>query len=99
MNCLTRLSSTANLSPSINRSTRFRSLKSNGVTTPNQGVFYCPKKTVTPLVRAFVMVARSGRPEGWPAPLPGTANLLRVAAQQFAVVGGGLHPQAMELPQ
>jgi len=78
--------------------TGFRSLKSNGVKTPNHGVFYCPKKMVTPLVCAFVMVARSGQPKGWPAPLPGTANLLRVAAQQFAVVGGGLYLQAMEFP-
>ncbi len=69
---------------------------SNGVKTPIQGVFYCLKKTNTLLVRAFVMVARSGQPKGWPAPLPGTANLLRVAAQLLADVGGGSYIQAME---
>ncbi|WAR43730.1 ash family protein [Methylomonas rapida] len=77
--------------------------RSNGVKTPIQGVFYCLKKIVTVKIRAFVMVARNGQPQGWPVstspfgdPLPGTANLLRVAAQQLADVGGGSYIQAME---
>ena len=61
-----------------------------GVKTPHPGVFYCPQKIITPLVREFVMVARNGQPQGWPEPVPGSANPLRVAAQQFAPVGGGL---------
>lgn len=103
MMLLTRRISSAILSTAGNKSAGFRSLRSNGVKTPIQGVFYCLKKTHTLLVRAFVMVARDGQPKGWPVstspfgdPLPGTANLLRVAAQQFAVVGGGSYIQAME---
>lgn len=88
----------SNLLPSISRSTEFSSSQSNGVKTPIQGVFYCLKKIAAPLVRAFVMVARSGQPKGWPAPLPGTANSLRVAAQRLAAVGSGLPNQAMESP-
>ncbi|OAI22785.1 ash family protein [Methylomonas koyamae] len=93
---LTLSNCSANLFIAGNKSAGFRSLKSNGVKTPIQGVFYCPKKMITAFFRAFFMVARSGQPKGWPAPLPGTANLLRVAAQQFAVVGGGSYIQAME---
>jgi hypothetical protein len=62
-----------------------------GVKTPFYGVFYCPKKIVAPLVRVFVMVARSGQPKGWPAPIPGIANLLRVAAQMICNVWRRLH--------
>lgn len=69
---------------------------SNGVKTPIQGVFYCPKKIVTPLVRAFIMVARSGQPQGWPAPLPGSLNPLRVAARRLRPLRGGSYIQAME---
>jgi hypothetical protein len=35
---------------------------SNGVKTPIHGVFYCPQKITTDLVRLIVMVARSGQP-------------------------------------
>lgn len=60
------------------------------VKTPLPGVFYCLKKIGTPLVRAFVMVARNGQPQGWPDPMPGSSNLLRVAAQSLEPLRGGL---------
>lgn len=78
------------LSPPVNTPAGFRSSERQGAKTPIQGVFYCQKKIVAPLVRILSMAARNGQPKGWPEPCPGTANLLRVAAQQFAVVGGGL---------
>jgi len=34
--------------------------------TPIQGVFYCPQKLITDLIRPFVLVARNGQPKGWP---------------------------------
>jgi len=83
------------LSLPVNTSAGICTPLSNGVKTPIHGVFYCPKKIVAPLVRIFVMVARNGQPKGWPAPLPGSANLLRVAAQSFAPLVGG-YSSAME---
>jgi hypothetical protein len=62
---------------------------SNGVKTPIHGVFYCLKKIVAAKIRAFVMVAHSGQPQGWPAPLPGSSNLLCAAAQRLKSTGGG----------
>jgi hypothetical protein len=93
---LTDCTQAAILYLSISRSTGIGTPISNGAKTPIQGVFYCLKKIVTPLVRAFVMVARSGQPQGWPAPLPGSSNPLRVAAQSFKPLRGGLILQAME---
>jgi hypothetical protein len=74
------------LLPSVSTPAGICNPLSIGVKTPSYGVFYCPKKIVAPLVRAFVMVARSGQPKGWPAPIPGIANLLRVAAQMICNV-------------
>lgn len=71
---------------------------SKGVKTPIQGVFYCLTKMAAPSVRPSILVARSGQPQGWPAPLPGIANLLRVAARRFATFGGGYQPSAKEQP-
>ncbi|ANE54774.1 hypothetical protein [Methylomonas sp. DH-1] len=71
---------------------------SKGVKTPNQGVFYCLKKMVAPAVRPSILVARSGQPQGWPAPLPGSSNLLRVAAQSLEPLSGGYQPSVKEQP-
>jgi hypothetical protein len=95
---LTTFPATAILCLSVNTPAGFRSLFSIGVKAPFHGVFYCPKKIVAYLVRVFVMVARSGQLKSWPAPIPGTANLLRVAAQQFAVVDGGYSSSVLESP-
>jgi hypothetical protein len=78
--------------------------ENNGAKTPIQGVFYCLKKINTSLVRAIVMVARSGQLKGWPVstrplavPLSGVENPLRVAAQKLSTFGGGLL-KTMESP-
>jgi len=101
LNGLTRYRTLLDNHQASNTLVGFRSLKSIGVKTPNHGVFLCLKKIVADKIRDFypVMVACSGQPKGWPAPMPGTANLLHVAAQQFAVVGGGYQSSALELPQ
>lgn len=72
--------------------------QSKGVKTPIQGVFYCLTKMVAPLVHPSILVARSGQPQGWPAPLPGVENPLRVAAQNISTFGGGYQPSAKEQP-
>lgn len=69
-----------------------------GVKTPNQGVFYCLKKMVAPLVRPSILVARSGQPQGWPAPFPGSSNPLRVAAQSLEPLCGGYQTSEKEQP-
>lgn len=99
MNRLTRPKHKTILNP-LSQKTKvgFRSSLRKGVKTPNQGVFYCLKKMVAPSVRPSILVARSGQPQGWPAPFPGTANLLRVAARQFAAVGGGYQTSEKEQP-
>lgn len=71
---------------------------SKGVKTPIQGVFYCLTKMVAPMVRPSILVARGGQPQGWPAPLPGSSNPLRVAAQRLEPLSGGLYLQAKEQP-
>lgn len=73
-----------------NTSARPINPEKQGVNTPNHGVFYCPKKIVAPLVRAFVMVARSGLLKSGPKPCLGVDNPLRVAAQNPSTFGGGL---------
>ena len=85
---------------SLSQKTRVRHLNpvSKGVKTPNQGVFYCLKKMVAPAVRPIILVARSGQPQGWPAPLPGVENPLRVAAQNISTFGGGYQPSVKEKP-
>ncbi|WKJ91637.1 hypothetical protein QZJ86_05745 [Methylomonas montana] len=64
--------------------------ESKGVKAPIQGVFYCPKKIVAPMVRAFVMVACIGPLSSGPEPLPGVENPMHVAAQRLSTFGGGL---------
>jgi hypothetical protein len=86
MNLLTISPASAMLCP-LSQKTEvgpINTLRSNGVKTPIHGVFYCPQKIITALVRPIVMVARSGLPKGGPAPLPGVDNPLRVAAQTLS---------------
>lgn len=73
-----------------------------GIGTPeNKGqkaaidaVFYCPSKIISAaLVRLkFVMVERNRQPQGWPAPLSGSSNLLRSATPRLEPTGDGLSP-------
>ena len=97
-NGLTNPVAIAILFTSINKSTGIRTPFSIGVQTPFHGVFLRPKKIITPLVRAFVMVARSGQAKAWPAPIPGSSNPLRVAAQSFEPLAGGYQSSVLESP-
>ncbi|MBL1263883.1 ash family protein [Methylomicrobium sp. RS1] len=94
MNLLTPLPASAMLSP-LSQKTKvgFRSPDNPSLQRPLfKVVFLCPSKIQAALRRlSSVMVARNGQPlKRLAGSWAGTANLLRVAAQQFAVVGGGL---------
>lgn len=79
------------LSTAGNKSARPINPEKQGVKTPLQGVFYCPKKITAHFVRAIIMVARSGLLKSGPEPCPGVDNPLRATAQNLSTFGGGLY--------
>ena len=56
-------------------------------------VFLCPSIIQAEFVRLkSIMVGCIGQPQGWPAPLPGSANPIQSASQRLAPMRGGYQP-------
>ncbi len=56
-------------------------------------VFLCPSKIQAVFIRLkSIMVGCIGQSQGWPAPLPGSSNLIQSASQRLEPMRGGYQP-------
>ncbi len=79
--------------PSQKTKARFSTLGIKGQKAANvrneRAVFLCPSIS-TALVRLqFILVGCIGQPQGWPAPLTGSANPIQSASNNLALIFGG----------